>query len=66
MAVPWDLKSRVRTLNEEDLLLAPRIELGWPYDRGILSPLRLPIPPCEHIKKVNIRLDLRTCKPVHV
>ncbi len=33
------------------MVLAPRIELGWPCDRGILSPLRLPIPPREPSKK---------------
>ena len=32
-------------------LLVPgaRIELAQPYDRGILSPLRLPVPPSGHL-----------------
>ncbi len=32
-------------LSRSSELLAPRIELGRPYDRGILSPLRLHVPP---------------------
>ena len=36
-------------------LLVPgaRIELAQPYDRGILSPLRLPVPPSGHIFGMN-------------
>src|SRR5437870_5752236 len=45
-------------------LLAPRIELGWPYDRGILSPLRLPIPPREQMNGfIKLHRKNRLLKP---
>ncbi len=36
------------------MVLAAGLEPAQPCDRGILSPLRLPIPPREHIVKCRI------------
>ena len=35
------------------LVPKPGIEPGWGYPRGILSPLRLPIPPLRHGEYYN-------------
>ena len=38
---------------------APRLELGRPFGQGILSPLRLPIPPSGHDLHPNLTPGMR-------